>query len=62
MKTRHRFHRVSCLLKVKADGTLVNIWTDSKRVGHNISTKSVGSDKRNNITDSYKHREGEWGG
>uniref|UniRef100_A0A674MLG2 Protein-glutamine gamma-glutamyltransferase 2 n=1 Tax=Takifugu rubripes TaxID=31033 RepID=A0A674MLG2_TAKRU len=43
---------------VKADGSHVNIWADTKRVGHNISTKSVGSDKRRNITDTYKHGEG----
>ncbi|XP_070758523.1 protein-glutamine gamma-glutamyltransferase E-like [Enoplosus armatus] len=43
---------------VKADGSHVNIWSESNRVGQNISTKSVGSTKRLNITDAYKHREG----
>ncbi|KAM8756255.1 protein-glutamine gamma-glutamyltransferase E [Acanthopagrus schlegelii] len=43
---------------VKADGTKVKIWSDTGKVGQNISTKSVGSDKRNNITSSYKHEEG----
>nr|XP_046240951.1 protein-glutamine gamma-glutamyltransferase 6 [Scatophagus argus] len=43
---------------VKADGSHVKIWSDTKRVGQNISTKSVGSNKRLNITDTYKHREG----
>ncbi|XP_035517148.1 protein-glutamine gamma-glutamyltransferase 5 [Morone saxatilis] len=43
---------------VKADGTHVNIWSDTKRIGQNISTKSIGSRKRLNITDSYKHKEG----
>ncbi|KAM7401597.1 hypothetical protein PAMP_016902 [Pampus punctatissimus] len=43
---------------VKADGSKVNIFSDTKRVGQNISTKSVGSNKRMDITDSYKQREG----
>ncbi|XP_034087537.1 protein-glutamine gamma-glutamyltransferase 5-like [Gymnodraco acuticeps] len=43
---------------VKADGSKLNIFSDTARVGHNISTKSVGSKKRLNITDSYKYREG----
>ncbi|KAL3058055.1 hypothetical protein OYC64_010271 [Pagothenia borchgrevinki] len=43
---------------VKADGSKLNIYSDTARVGHNISTKSVGSKKRLDITDSYKYREG----
>ncbi|KAJ4940907.1 hypothetical protein JOQ06_027198 [Pogonophryne albipinna] len=43
---------------VKADGSKLNIFSETARVGHNISTKSVGSVKRLNITDSYKYREG----
>ncbi|KAK5871919.1 hypothetical protein PBY51_012659 [Eleginops maclovinus] len=43
---------------VKADGSKVNIFSDSARVGHNISTKSIGSKERWNITDNYKYREG----
>ncbi|XP_044205878.1 protein-glutamine gamma-glutamyltransferase E [Thunnus albacares] len=43
---------------VKADGSKVKIFSDTKRVGQNISTKSVTSNRRMNITDSYKHREG----
>lgn len=43
---------------VKADGSKVQIVSDTKRVGQNISTKSVGSDKRMNITDNYKQIEG----
>ncbi|XP_062272507.1 protein-glutamine gamma-glutamyltransferase E-like [Scomber scombrus] len=43
---------------VRADGSKQKIFSDSKRVGQNISTKSVGSNKRVIITDSYKHREG----
>ena len=46
--------------QVKADGSKLNIYSDTARVGHNISTKSVGSKKRLNITDSYKYREGEF--
>lgn len=48
----------ACPCQVKADGTKKKIWADTKRVGQNISTKSVGSNKRNNITSSYKHEEG----
>ncbi|XP_045885591.1 protein-glutamine gamma-glutamyltransferase 5 [Micropterus dolomieu] len=43
---------------IKADGSKVNILSDTKRVGQNISTKSVGSNKRMDITNSYKYREG----
>ncbi|XP_041834883.1 protein-glutamine gamma-glutamyltransferase 5 [Melanotaenia boesemani] len=43
---------------VKADGSEVKIFSDTKTVGQNISTKSVGSNKRMDITDTYKHREG----
>ncbi|XP_062272509.1 protein-glutamine gamma-glutamyltransferase E-like [Scomber scombrus] len=43
---------------VRRDGSKQKIFSDTKRVGQNISTKSVGSNKRMNITDSYKHREG----
>ncbi|KAK5871918.1 hypothetical protein PBY51_012658 [Eleginops maclovinus] len=43
---------------VKADKSQVKISTDTRRVGQYISTKSVGSRRRNDITDSYKHREG----
>ncbi|XP_071778626.2 protein-glutamine gamma-glutamyltransferase E [Centroberyx gerrardi] len=43
---------------VKADGSKIKIYSDTKRVGQNISTKSVGSSKRWNITDTYKNREG----
>ncbi|KAI9546099.1 hypothetical protein NQZ68_030686 [Dissostichus eleginoides] len=42
---------------VKADNSKVKISTNTNRVGQNISTKSVGSRKRMDITDSYKHRE-----
>ncbi|XP_062265214.1 protein-glutamine gamma-glutamyltransferase 2-like [Platichthys flesus] len=43
---------------VKADRSKIKIFSDTKRIGQNISTKSVGSRKRMNITDTYKHREG----
>ncbi|MEQ2262650.1 hypothetical protein XENORESO_018374, partial [Xenotaenia resolanae] len=42
----------------KSDGSKVKIFTDTKTVGQNISTKSVGSNKRMDITDTYKHKEG----
>ncbi|KAK2915510.1 protein-glutamine gamma-glutamyltransferase 5-like isoform X2 [Channa argus] len=43
---------------VKANGSKVNISSDTKRVGQNISTKAVDSNKRMDITDSYKYAEG----
>ncbi|XP_040058972.2 protein-glutamine gamma-glutamyltransferase 2 [Gasterosteus aculeatus] len=43
---------------VKADGSQVNISSDTKRVGQNISTKAVGSGQRVDVTDSYKYAEG----
>uniref|UniRef100_A0A3B5MI63 Transglutaminase-like domain-containing protein n=1 Tax=Xiphophorus couchianus TaxID=32473 RepID=A0A3B5MI63_9TELE len=42
---------------VKRDGSMVNIETDSIKIGQNISTKSVGTNNRMNITDSYKQKE-----
>ncbi|XP_077384707.1 protein-glutamine gamma-glutamyltransferase E [Festucalex cinctus] len=44
--------------ETKVDGTDVIMFSDTKRVGKSISTKSVGYDKRLDITRSYKHREG----
>uniref|UniRef100_A0A3Q4H7P9 Protein-glutamine gamma-glutamyltransferase 2 n=1 Tax=Neolamprologus brichardi TaxID=32507 RepID=A0A3Q4H7P9_NEOBR len=41
----------------KADGTMVNIFSDTKKIGQNISTKAVGSNTRLDITDSYKYKE-----
>uniref|UniRef100_A0A7N6FG96 Protein-glutamine gamma-glutamyltransferase 2 n=1 Tax=Anabas testudineus TaxID=64144 RepID=A0A7N6FG96_ANATE len=43
---------------VKANGSKVNIFSDTKRVGQNISTKAVGLNKRMDITDTYKYPEG----
>ncbi|XP_070849914.1 protein-glutamine gamma-glutamyltransferase E-like [Chaetodon trifascialis] len=43
---------------VKADGSMVKISSDTKKVGQNISTKSINSTRRLDITDTYKHREG----
>lgn len=37
----------------------MRVTSDTKRVGKNISTKEVGSDERLDITDTYKHAEGE---
>ncbi|XP_051932260.1 protein-glutamine gamma-glutamyltransferase E isoform X2 [Hippocampus zosterae] len=42
----------------KADGTDVKMISDTKRVGHYISTKGVGNNRREDITKYYKHREG----
>ncbi|KAK5614749.1 hypothetical protein CRENBAI_018712 [Crenichthys baileyi] len=46
---------------VKRDGSMVNIHSDTSRIGQNISTKSVSGTKRMNITGSYKHTEGDCG-
>ncbi|KAG5836391.1 protein-glutamine gamma-glutamyltransferase 2-like [Anguilla anguilla] len=43
---------------IMADGSQKRILLDTKSVGQNISTKSVGSNKRQNITENYKHPEG----
>uniref|UniRef100_A0A665X190 Protein-glutamine gamma-glutamyltransferase K n=1 Tax=Echeneis naucrates TaxID=173247 RepID=A0A665X190_ECHNA len=40
------------------DGTFSQIYSEKKAVGHNISTKAVGSDERADITHLYKHQEG----
>ncbi|KAM4738489.1 protein-glutamine gamma-glutamyltransferase K-like [Anableps anableps] len=40
------------------DGTFSQIYSEKNTVGHSISTKAVGSDKRQDITDLYKHPEG----
>uniref|UniRef100_A0A3P8ZXE8 Protein-glutamine gamma-glutamyltransferase K n=1 Tax=Esox lucius TaxID=8010 RepID=A0A3P8ZXE8_ESOLU len=42
----------------KPDGTFTQIASETKVVGHCISTKAVGSDERNDITLLYKHPEG----
>uniref|UniRef100_A0AAQ6IID0 Protein-glutamine gamma-glutamyltransferase K n=1 Tax=Anabas testudineus TaxID=64144 RepID=A0AAQ6IID0_ANATE len=41
-----------------ANGTFTQIYSEKKTVGHYISTKAVGSDERNDITDLYKYPEG----
>ncbi|XP_054641852.1 protein-glutamine gamma-glutamyltransferase 5 isoform X2 [Dunckerocampus dactyliophorus] len=43
---------------VKVDGTMVSLYSDTKRVGQKISTKAVGSNRRVNITNDYKPEEG----
>uniref|UniRef100_A0A3Q2DC37 Protein-glutamine gamma-glutamyltransferase 6-like n=2 Tax=Cyprinodon variegatus TaxID=28743 RepID=A0A3Q2DC37_CYPVA len=43
---------------IKRDGSKQSIYSEKNRIGQNISTKGVGTTKRMNITDSYKHREG----
>ncbi|XP_035244646.1 protein-glutamine gamma-glutamyltransferase 2-like [Anguilla anguilla] len=44
--------------KIMADGSQKRIMSDTKLVGQNISTKSVGSDERLDITANYKYPEG----
>uniref|UniRef100_A0A3Q2T560 Protein-glutamine gamma-glutamyltransferase E-like n=1 Tax=Fundulus heteroclitus TaxID=8078 RepID=A0A3Q2T560_FUNHE len=43
---------------VRPDGTKLKIFSDTDTVGQYISTKSVGSYKRMDLTDAYKHKEG----
>ncbi|KAM4741222.1 LOW QUALITY PROTEIN: protein-glutamine gamma-glutamyltransferase E-like [Anableps anableps] len=43
---------------VRSDGSKTKIFSDTKSVGQNISTKAVGSNKRLDITDTYKYTEG----
>ncbi|XP_073331440.1 protein-glutamine gamma-glutamyltransferase E-like [Pagrus major] len=43
---------------VSSRGLKKKMHSDTMTVGQNISTKAVGSNNRNDITDSYKHREG----
>uniref|UniRef100_A0A8C1L1B0 Protein-glutamine gamma-glutamyltransferase 2 n=1 Tax=Cyprinus carpio TaxID=7962 RepID=A0A8C1L1B0_CYPCA len=43
---------------VMANGSKKKILSDTKTVGQKISTKAVGSDSRQDITDQYKHPEG----
>uniref|UniRef100_A0A667Y9L4 Protein-glutamine gamma-glutamyltransferase 2 n=1 Tax=Myripristis murdjan TaxID=586833 RepID=A0A667Y9L4_9TELE len=43
---------------VQTDGSKVQCSTDAKKVGKKISTKCVGSNKRHDITRTYKHKEG----
>ncbi|XP_039465573.1 protein-glutamine gamma-glutamyltransferase 2-like [Oreochromis aureus] len=43
---------------ISPDGSKKKMYTDTRSVGQKISTKAVGSWKRVDITDSYKHKEG----
>uniref|UniRef100_A0A3P9QH46 Protein-glutamine gamma-glutamyltransferase 2 n=1 Tax=Poecilia reticulata TaxID=8081 RepID=A0A3P9QH46_POERE len=43
---------------VYCDGSRTKIFSDTETVGQNISTKAVGSYKRVDLTNTYKHREG----
>lgn len=43
---------------VMANGSKKRIQSDTKAVGQSISTKAVGSNKRQDITDNYKYTEG----
>ncbi|XP_043540548.1 protein-glutamine gamma-glutamyltransferase K-like, partial [Chiloscyllium plagiosum] len=42
----------------QADGSFQKVHVEKKVVGHKLSTKAVGSDEREDITDSYKYPEG----
>ncbi|XP_078394437.1 protein-glutamine gamma-glutamyltransferase K-like, partial [Cetorhinus maximus] len=42
----------------QADGTFQKVLVLKKAVGHQMSTKAVGSDEREDITESYKYTEG----
>ncbi|XP_060886649.1 protein-glutamine gamma-glutamyltransferase 2-like [Labrus mixtus] len=43
---------------VSAGGLKRKMHSDTSKVGQNISTKAIGSNMRNDITNLYKHREG----
>ncbi|XP_072239324.1 protein-glutamine gamma-glutamyltransferase E-like [Leuresthes tenuis] len=43
---------------VKTDGSKVKVYSDPSAIGQNTSTKSVGSNKRLDVTNTYKYREG----
>ncbi|XP_013859936.1 protein-glutamine gamma-glutamyltransferase K isoform X2 [Austrofundulus limnaeus] len=43
--------------KRNQDGTFSQVYSEKKAVGHCISTKAVGSDEREDITNLYKHPE-----
>lgn len=45
---------------VMANGSKKNILSDTNAVGQNISTKAVGSNNRQDITEQYKHKEGQY--
>lgn len=45
--------------QVQDDGSKFKLSSNTRKVGKNISTKEVGSEKRRDITDTYKHPEGE---
>ncbi|XP_033853103.2 protein-glutamine gamma-glutamyltransferase K [Acipenser ruthenus] len=42
----------------QADGSFTKVFSENKAVGRCISTKAVGSEEREDITDLYKHPEG----
>ncbi|XP_053117285.1 protein-glutamine gamma-glutamyltransferase K [Hemicordylus capensis] len=42
----------------QSDGSFKIVYVEEKAIGHLISTKAVGSHKRDDITDIYKHPEG----
>lgn len=44
--------------KRNQDGTFSQVYNEKKAVGHCISTKAVGSDEREDITNLYKYPEG----
>ena len=39
-------------------GEMVPVWVEESDVGFNISTKSVGSSDREDVTNHYKYKEG----
>uniref|UniRef100_A0A1A8U436 Protein-glutamine gamma-glutamyltransferase 2 n=1 Tax=Nothobranchius furzeri TaxID=105023 RepID=A0A1A8U436_NOTFU len=43
---------------IKEDGSKMKLLSDTKKVGQCISTKAIGSNKRMDLTDAYKYREG----
>ncbi|XP_029948607.1 protein-glutamine gamma-glutamyltransferase E [Salarias fasciatus] len=42
----------------EGENAIMKVFSDTKRVGQNISTKTVGSKHRRDVTDTYKFKEG----
>jgi len=51
---------IDCALTPSAGSKIEweELWSESDKVGMNISTKALGSFKREDITHQYKYREG----
>ena len=57
-KCSQTIHVVWSTTQVKDDGSMEPYYKETDVVGKKISTKSVGSNERSDITDLYKYDEG----